>query len=653
VIGATVSCFNPATNTRAQARSDAGGRYAVPLLPPGLYFVRASAESYQAQEVQELTLAVAGSIELDLRLRPLHDVWESGQYRSVFLPGTKAIVNFYGPDVDTSRSSFVEAPRAAAGTIESTVSAVIDPVSVRDLPLAGRDVYTMLVTQPGVTADTATSRGLGVSVNGQRPSSSNFLLDGVENNNYLVTGPLTAIAPEAVQEYRISTNNFSAEYGRSAGFVANAVTLSGGTHWHGLGYLDFKNTVLNANDFQANLAGLPRAPVHETEPGYQVSGRVHRGVFVSSAFDALRSRDRAGAVTVLMPSPVVLELAAPSSAAAKLLTQFPSPVTTLNAYAAPVTFDPPVSIDRQLALERVDYAPGGAHRLMGRIALARLGRTDFIWSPYPAFISGMSNNDTSIMLGLESALRPGWTNEARVSWSSDDLHWDRAHPEIPTFATQLDGASVALPGSPALYAFRNRARAWELLDNLTRVHGRHIAKVGAGALLRSIGGYLTAGRDGFYGYQDPAAFAFDEPSAFAAGIARGVTPAVVPDTSRSYRYNQFYLFAQDSFRATRRLTLNYGLRYDSFGAPRNTGAVKDLVVQFGAGDNFAQRLAGAKLTLPGPGDQQVFQPGPQRLGRPLRRRLQPGRQRPHCLARRLWHLLRPALRQSLGDPAQQ
>ena len=74
------------------------------------------------------------------------------------------------------------------------------------------------MTLPGVTTDTSTGRGLGLSVNGQRPSASNFLLDGLENNNYLITGPTITLVPESVQEYRISTNNYSAEYGRTVGF---------------------------------------------------------------------------------------------------------------------------------------------------------------------------------------------------------------------------------------------------------------------------------------------------------------------------------------------------------------------------------------------------------------------------------------------------
>src|SRR6202035_755804 len=105
-----------------------------------------------------------------------------------------------------------------------------------------------LVLQPNVAADTTTARGIGVSVGGQRPSASNFLLDGLENNNQLITGPLATVAPEAVQEFRISTNNFSAEYGWTTGYIANAVTKAGTNQWHGLGYFNLKNEALNAND---------------------------------------------------------------------------------------------------------------------------------------------------------------------------------------------------------------------------------------------------------------------------------------------------------------------------------------------------------------------------------------------------------------------
>ena len=215
-----------------------------------------NAPEYQSQELQNIELTVAARVELDFRLRPLSDVWEAGQYKSVFLPGSKTIVTFFGPDVDPSKSGSFDAQKGRREALESTVSEVIDSGEINNLPLQGRDVYTMLVTQPGVTSDSATGRGLGLAVNGQRPSASNFLLDGVENNNYLMTGPLTTVAPEAIQEYRVSTNNFSAEYGRTSGFVANAITRSGGDQFHGVGYFYLKNDVLNANALPGEPARL-------------------------------------------------------------------------------------------------------------------------------------------------------------------------------------------------------------------------------------------------------------------------------------------------------------------------------------------------------------------------------------------------------------
>src|SRR5436190_437918 len=293
IAGAEVSYTNTATGSSGVATSDASGNFFLPMLSPGFYRVRAVANGFQAREVQELELPVAARLELNFHLRPLSDVWETGQYRSVFLPGSKTIVTFYGPDVDTSRSGSFEATQGRRGALESTVSQVIDPAQVRDLPLAGRDVYTMLVTQPGVTADTGTARGLGLAINGQRPSSSNFMLDGLENNNYVSGSALSAAAPEAIAEYRVSINNFSAEYGRTSGFLANAVSRSGGNQFHGIGYFYLKNNSLNANGFQENLLGLRRVPVKEKQTVFQTGGPIRKQrLFFSAAYEYLRSRSR-------------------------------------------------------------------------------------------------------------------------------------------------------------------------------------------------------------------------------------------------------------------------------------------------------------------------------------------------------------------------
>src|SRR5215472_7346231 len=139
IAGAKISYSNSATGASGVASSDGSGNYSLPLLSPGIYRVRATADSFQSREVQELDLPVAARLDLEFRLRPLSDVWEAGQYRSVFLPGTKTIVTVYGPDVDPSRSGTFEAIKGQRGTLDTSQSYVIDPVEIGDLPLLGRD----------------------------------------------------------------------------------------------------------------------------------------------------------------------------------------------------------------------------------------------------------------------------------------------------------------------------------------------------------------------------------------------------------------------------------------------------------------------------------------------------------------------------------
>ena len=623
---AAVNYWSEISNLAGAESSDDSGYYYLPLLSPGFYRVRVTAPAYQSQEVQELELTVAARIQLDFRLRPLNDVWETGQYKSVFLPGSKTIVTFYGPDVDPSKSGSFEAQKGRREALESTVSEVIDSGEINNLPLQGRDVYTLLVTQPGVTSDSATGRGLGLAVNGQRPSASNFLLDGVENNNYLITGPLTVVAPEAIQEYRISTNNFSAEYGRTSGFLANAITRSGTEQFHGVAYFYTKNDALNANTFQHNSMPVraPRTPDKEVQPGFFIGGPVLRNrLFFSSAYEYFRSRSQADPQTYIVPSTIFLsQYAGANSLARKLLTEFPAPAATSgNLPDAPITLSPPVSVNRTLAIERMDYnAPGDKDRLTGRLLLNLLERPDFIWTPYKDFVSALHENTAAIGFSYIHSFRANLTNEARLSFSSDDLHWNRPHPEIPTLASLATffNGPVTLPGSPAFYQYKNVNQSWELLDNLIWTRGQHMITAGAGLLLRSSDGYMTAGRDGEYVFASILDFLRDAPSSVRAAVDRtalqtspgGLSiPSTVqlPGFQRTFQYRQYFLFAQDTYKVTSRFTANYGLRYEFYGGPQNTGSTKDALVRLGSGATLADQLVGASLlSPPASGDQQLF-----------------------------------------------
>lgn len=613
--GASVTYTSSTLAATGTLKSDALGYYFLPLLSAGTYSVRCEADGYQSQQLEQLDLPVAGRIQIEFRLRPLSDVWEAGQYRSVFLPGSKTIVTFFGPDVDTTKSGTFEGQQGTRGTLDTSMSYVIEPEEIEDLPLQGRDVYTMLVSLPNVTADQGTARGIGVSVDGARPSSSNYLLDGVSNNNYLITGPLSPVAPEAIQEYRISTNNYSAEYGQTAGFVANAVTKAGGNAFHGIAYDYIQNTVLNAADFQDNLAGAGRIPDKQQQFGYQFGGPILKNrLFFSSALEQLISHSNQSPTQIEVPSADFLSaLNVPTSRlASQLLNEYPAPV--VNAPGGAITgiysVAPPTILDRLIALERGDYTTKSKRdHLMARLALQRLTEPDFIWSPYPAFISPLHENTEGIAGNWTHTWGPRVVSELKFNFAADDLWWNRPHPEVPTLTTTADpltGLSVTLPGSPAFYGYRNQNHTTEAIYSTVWTRNRHIITAGGAAIFRLNSGYLTAGANGEYLFNGIVNFAFDQPSDLYVTINRLSTTPTQPAFDRSYYYPQLYFFAQDSYRVSSRLTLNLGIRYDNFGGPENTGAQKDALLQLGPGGDFNSRLASASLLQPSSGNQTVF-----------------------------------------------
>jgi len=626
--GVVVQYRNEEFGLAGVTRTNRAGVYAIPGLSPGTYRVRVERDGYQAQEIQRLVLPVAARLELDFRLRPLADVWEAGQYGSVFFPASGGVLGFFGPDVDTSRTGSFEANRGARRSDRFSPSYVIDPRQIGDLPLTQRQVYAMIATLPGVVAADAGGRGLGFSANGQRTASSNFLLDGLEHSDTLITGPFAPAAPESVQEYRISTGNFSAEYGQTGGFLANAVTRAGTTDHHGLVYGYLQNAILDANAFVRNANGIPRPPRKQSQSGFSAGGPLRRErTYYSGAFERYGYRNRGDQETFLVPVAerfqqcAGLDPAGPGAwqPALDLLRRFPppssqpllpnaAPCANVNLTGAHQTRRR-ITVNQTLASARGDYrSASGSNRVMGRLSLFRLEQPDYLFSLYRDFQGSLDRQSEAVALSWVGTISPAAVNELLFGWRRTGLGFDRGHAaDFGLSVFDLIGTrliEVALPGngsSGVLFDFDRQEYAWEISDNLTVAMGRHLIAAGAGTLLRrndSFVGYLA---EPIYAFGGSLAFGRSQLARAQLAIGREALAAAQlsrPGFSRRMTNAQFRGFLQDNFRITPRLAVNLGVRYESHGAPRNT-ADPDATFEFPSGASLPERIAAARLRYGG------------------------------------------------------
>ncbi len=617
VRAAQVDCINAETHEKVSVGVDFFGLYAIAGLSPGTYTINVAAPGYQSQQARTLYLPVAGRVELNFRIRPLADLFGQSQFHTWQTPGTQQTLGFYGPDVDTSRIAAFTANKGESFPIETSRSDVIAPVAIDDLPLTGRDVYTMLLLLPGVTADTATARGLGYSVSGQRPSSSNFLLDGVDNNSLLATGPLGAVVPEFIAEYRVSTGTYSAEFGRTAGFVANAITRGSSDQWHGAGFFHLENQRLNANGFQENANGLPRAPLTQAEGGFTAAGPiVPRRLYISVGVDELRTKGLADASLYALPTAHFIQSTSQASFAGNLLREFPAVAAPAGAgNAAVVSIAPPDDLRRSDEYVRLDFHPAARDRIFARFNRDAFDQPQFLYSPYPDFSTPYVQATLSAALGWTHRIGGAMTSDLRVARAGDSIRFQAPNSNVPQLELFADAGvtvngtlyRVSLPGPQNSYNYRNAGADYELAETFTGVMGRHIWKAGGSSFQRSIAlrlGFDNSGALLFPGFQD---FSAGPPDTFYVEVdhlASGYQPA---DPARQYRYRQADAFAQDSFRLTKSLTIDFGLRFEWYGSPVNTGATKDTLIQLAPSGNIISAIAGAQAITPaGSGPERLY-----------------------------------------------
>lgn len=241
------------TGVSTTAESTGDGYYTLASLVPGRYEITITKSGFIPVKQTGLELTVQQIARLDVTLK---------------VGGVAEAIE-------------VQAQAALLDSESSTVGQVIGNRQVTELPLLGRNTYALAMLVPGVRNSAGVNNlvidqisTVAYSINGQRSNSNEFLLDGAPNTAASQNQPVINANPDMVQEFKVETNNFAAEYGRASGGVFNVITRGGTNALHFSLYEFLRNDKLNANDFFANRGGVARAPFRFNQFGGTVGGPV-------------------------------------------------------------------------------------------------------------------------------------------------------------------------------------------------------------------------------------------------------------------------------------------------------------------------------------------------------------------------------------------
>jgi hypothetical protein len=278
--GVKVTATNDATGVSQESLSNDSGDFAFPNVPVGTYSVSFDLKGFKKGVRHGIALDVNQIITLNMTM-------QLGQNQEV------VDVTGEAPLVDTTSTQ---------------LGAVVNNRSVNELPLNARDTYQFLQLQPGVQSQLGSSGGTfygsddagAVSVNGGRGRANNFSVNGGDANDQFANLPTIQPTPDAIEEFRVISNTFDAEYGRNSGAVVNVITKSGTNQWHGDVYEYFRNTVLNAQGFFNTV----KPQENQNQFGGTFGGPIIKDrTFFFVSYEGRRVRQGISGETVAVPTP--------------------------------------------------------------------------------------------------------------------------------------------------------------------------------------------------------------------------------------------------------------------------------------------------------------------------------------------------------------
>jgi len=251
IAGANVTITNEATGVSQTQTTTEAGVYAFEALPVGDYTVSVEQNGFKKFLKTGNHLEVNNPVTVDVTL-------EVGQVSEV-------VTVQGGPE--------------QLQTANATIGNVVEQKAIETLPLNGRNPLTLLLLEPGVVQRSFGGAGSGVHVNGSRDRAYNVTIDGIEANESSVPNPVSnlyRINPDNVQEFKVTTNNATAEEGRNSGASISIATRSGTSEYHGTGFYFLRNEALNANEFYANAQHAPKPLIRLGQFGFEMGGPIRK-----------------------------------------------------------------------------------------------------------------------------------------------------------------------------------------------------------------------------------------------------------------------------------------------------------------------------------------------------------------------------------------
>ena len=523
--GATVTLRQPAAGAERTSVTDQRGVFNSPLLPVGDYELTAALAGFESRRIAiRLTVGQTAHVRVALALASVDQI---------------ITVSAETPILERSRSH---------------VSATIDEAAVQNLPVNGRNFLDFALLTSGVTRDV---RQGDLSFAGQRGTLNSLVVDGGDSNNTFAgqslgrTGSGRApyqFSQDAVQEFQVNSNAYSAEYGRAGGGVINVVTRSGTNLMRGSLFEFYRDQALNATSVINELNGQPKSPYHYHQFGGTLGGPLRRNRdFYFLNYDGQRNR-QSNLVALNLPSDT------------------PGDPDTLAGIARlqPLAYSWDRALNQNVYLIRTDHQLNASQRLT-----FRYNHQDFTGEGYENGGAQTSFEHTGASLVHTRTASASWTslvgsravNELRVHYARDHEPGE-ANSANPEGIVRQSGQLMLLIGRNNFSPRSTTIDRVQVADVVTTQRSTHQVKAGFDLQADRIRNNFPGFFSGRYLFQSLASFSRGRPDGPNESYLQNFPGAGTSGPETSPNLLELALFVEDSWRVRSDLAVNLGLRYD-------------------------------------------------------------------------------------------